>query len=79
MNSVQLAEVFKNVTNQVRLEMVHRKGKKRLKAEINLEDGTKRYYTARADSKKDALQEILMVIHLVKIVKLRMRNEWLTE
>ncbi|WP_027410654.1 DUF6018 family natural product bioysynthesis protein [Anoxybacteroides tepidamans] len=66
MNSIQLAEVFKNVTNQVRLEMVHRKGKKRIKVEINLQDGSKRYYTARADSKKDALHEILMVIRCIE-------------
>jgi hypothetical protein len=64
MNSI--AEVFKNVTNQVRLETVHRKGKKRMKVEINLRDGSKRYYTARANSKKDALHEIVLVIRCIE-------------
>lgn len=66
MNTIELMEVFNKATNQVRYEMVHRRGKKRIRAEINLQDGTKRYYVARADSKKEALQELLMVIRCIE-------------
>jgi hypothetical protein len=71
MNSIELNRVFDKVSNQVRLEMVNiemvnRRGKKRIKAEINLQDGTKRYYVARADTKKEALQELLLVIRCIE-------------